>query len=82
MKFTDKQFKNDKVVALSFRKPIYHEADKVAELAEEMCDEIFDLKFQGAFSSSSQDLATSTVSKELEVDEVERDVRQGGQDWG
>ena len=49
MKFTDKQFKNDKVVALSFRKPIYHEADKVAELAEEICDETLYLKFQDVF---------------------------------
>ena len=42
-----------------------------------MCDEIFDLKFQDAFSSSAQDQAASAVAKGLEVDKVECDVHQG-----
>ena len=64
MQLTDKHFKHNNAIALSFRKPISHESDKVAELAEEICDETFDLKFQDALSSSVQDLATSTVAKE------------------
>ena len=77
MQFTNKQFKYNNVLALSFVKPISHEVDKVAELDEEICDETFDLKFQDTFSSSVQDLAASAVAKTLEVDKVECDMHQG-----
>ena len=64
MQFADKNFKRNDSIALSFRKPVFHKVDRIAELAEEICDETFDLKFQDALSSSVQDLATSTVAKE------------------
>ena len=76
MQFTDKQFNHRSAIASSLRKPISHEADEVAKLAEEICDETFGLKFQDTLASSVHDLAASAVAKE--VDKVERDVRQGG----
>ena len=54
-----------------------HKSDKTVEFAEEVCDEHFDLNFTNTFSSSVQDLAASAASKELNVDKVECDVRQG-----
>ena len=45
MKFTDNRFRRDNAIALSFRKPLTHKADKVAQLAEEVCNEIFELNF-------------------------------------
>ena len=42
MKFTDKQFKHSNAMSLSFRNPISHKADRIAELDEENCDEMFD----------------------------------------
>ena len=77
MQFTDKQFKHDNSIALSFRNPISHEACEVAELAEDVCDETFGLKFQDTLAFLVQDLAASSVSKELEVNKVECDVHQG-----
>ena len=65
------------MIALSFKKPISYKADNVAELAEEIYDEMFDLKFQDTFSSSVQDLGASTVAKELEVGKVEHEMHQG-----
>ena len=63
MKFTDKQFEHNNAIALSFRNSISHKADRIAQLAEELCDETFDSKFQDIFSSSVQDLAASAVAK-------------------
>ena len=77
MQFTDEQFKHDNAIASSFRKNISHKVDKVSELAEEICDGMFGLKFQDMFTSSVQDLAASAVAKELEVDRVECDMHQG-----
>ena len=77
MQFSDKYFKHNNAIALVFRKPITHKADKVAELAEKACCEMFDLIFQETFSSLVQDLASSAVPKELEVDKIECDMRQG-----
>ena len=37
MQFTDKQFRHNNLIALYFRKPVSHEPDKVAQLAEEVC---------------------------------------------
>ena len=54
-----------------------HELDKVAQLVEEVFQERFGLDFQDTFSSSDQDLATSTVSKELKVEKVGCVIRQG-----
>ena len=65
MQFTDNKFRHINVIALSFRKPVPHNSDKVAQLAEEVCQEHFELDFQDTFSSSVQDLAASAVSKEL-----------------
>ena len=78
MKLNDKQFKRNGAMVLSFRKNVSHEADKVAELAEENCDETLILKFQDVLASSVKDLAAITVAKELEVDQVECGVHQGG----
>ena len=39
-------------MALALRKPITHEADKVAELAEEVRHEVFGLTFHEFVSSS------------------------------
>ena len=52
MRLTDKDFKHNDAIALAFRNPITHKADEVAELAEELCYEIFGLTFQEIFSSS------------------------------
>ena len=71
MRLSGKDFEHGNATALSFRKSIIHEANKVAELVEKTCCEMFDLEFQEVFSSSVQDLATSAIPKELEVDKVE-----------
>ena len=63
MQFVDYKFCHNNVIALSFRKPVSHKSDKVAELAEEACHEYFELCFQRVFSYSAQDLATSAASK-------------------
>ena len=44
---------------------------------EEACVECFKLDFTPGFSSSTQDLAASAVSKELNVENVECDTHQG-----
>ena len=49
VQFTGKELKYNDAIASSFRKPTSNKADRIAELAEEMCDEVFDLKFQDAF---------------------------------
>ena len=54
MQFSEKDFKHENAIALSFRKPITHKADEVAELAQKSCCETFDLTFQETFSSSVQ----------------------------
>ena len=35
IQFTDNKFRHNNAIALSFRKPVSHESDKVAQLAEE-----------------------------------------------
>ena len=77
MKFTHNKFRHDNVIVLSFRKLVSYESNKVAGLAEEVCHEYFELEFQHTFSSSAQDLAASTVSKELKVEKVECGMHQG-----
>ena len=77
MQFADAKLRHNNVIALSFRKPLYHVAEKVAELAEESCNECFDLDFADVFSSSVQDLTASAVSKELNVEKIECDTHQG-----
>ena len=77
MQFEDTKFRHNDVIALSFRKPLSHEANKVSELAEEACNEFFDLDFTDAFSSSAQDLAASALSKEFNTEKVECDMHQG-----
>ena len=57
--------------------PSLHKADKVAELAEESCDECFDLNCTDVFSTSTKNLSASSVSKELNADKVEYDMCQG-----
>ena len=49
VQFSNKDFKDDYVIALAFRKSITHKADKVAELAEKSRYEIFGLEFQEIF---------------------------------
>ena len=68
MQFADNKFRNNNAIVLSFRKTISQKADKVAQLAEEVWQECFELDFQDVFSSSVQDLATTAASKELKVD--------------
>ena len=63
--FADTKFLHNNMIASSFRNKISHKADKVAELAEKVYTEYFDLDFTDVFSSSVQDLATSAASKEL-----------------
>ena len=75
--FADAKFRHNNVIAFSFRKPFSYEADKVAELAEEASNEHFELDFTCMFSSSVQHLARSASSKELNVEKVECDMRQG-----
>ena len=76
MQFTDNNFRHDDLIASSFRTPSSHKADKVAELAEEVCHECFDSNFTNMFSSSAHDLAASAASKELNVDKLECYVHQ------
>ena len=52
MKFADENVCYDNAIDSSFRKPVSHESDKVAHLAEEFCQECFKLDFQYSFSSS------------------------------
>ena len=42
MQFADAKFRHNNAIALSFRKPLSHKANKVAELKEEACSEFFD----------------------------------------
>ena len=63
MKFSEKYFKHENAMSLSFRKTITHKSDEVAELAEKACCETFDLTFQEKISSSVQCLAPSAVPK-------------------
>ena len=76
MQFIDTKFRHNNVIASSFRKPLSHKADKVAELAAEACTECFDLNFIFFFSSSVQDLSASTGSKEFNVEKLECDMHQ------
>ena len=77
MQFAGNKFRWNNTIALSFRITSSHKADKVAELAEEVCHECFDLNFAKMFYSYVQDLAASTASKELNADKVECYMRQG-----
>ena len=79
MQFADNQSRHDNATSLSFRKPVSHEADKVVQLAEEVCQGCFELNFQDMFLSSVQDLAASVTSKELKVEKVECDMHQCGE---
>ena len=77
MQFADNKFRRDDAIALSFRTPSSHKADKVVQLVEKVWHEHFDLNFTNKFSSSVQDLASSTTSKELYANKVECDMNQG-----
>ena len=67
MQFVDTKFLCNNEISLSFRKPLTHKADKVAELVEEVFLEFFNKEFNNVFSSSVKDLAISAVAKELNV---------------
>ena len=41
VKFVDKDYDCDNVIALAFRKPVTHEVDEVATLAEGVIHEMF-----------------------------------------
>ena len=77
IQFTDKKIRHNNAIASSFRKPVSHESDEIAQLAEEVCQEHFELDFQDKFSSSVQDLIASAASKELRTQKVERGMHQG-----
>ena len=77
MQFADKDLKHNNVIALAFRKPVSHKADNVATLAKEIILECFGCEFIDLFSSAVQDLAASSVTRVLDVDKVECDMRQG-----
>ena len=77
MQFADAKFRQNNVIGLLFRKPSSHEAEKLAELAEEKYTECFDLELNDVFSSHVQGLATSEESKELNEEKVECDTHQG-----
>ena len=77
IQFADNKFRHDSAIALSIKMLSSHKTDKAAELAEELCDECFDLNFTNVFCSSAQDLASSAASKELNVYKVEWDMHQG-----
>ena len=51
MQFSDNKLLHNNAITLLFRKPVSHESNKVAELAEESCHECFELDFQHAISS-------------------------------
>ena len=78
VKVADKDYERDNAVALALRKLGTHASDKVAELAQQVCNEIFGVEFHDTFSCSVQDLAASGIAKELQVDKVEDEVHQGG----
>ena len=77
MQCVDAKFRHNSVIAFSFRTPLSQEAEKVAELSEEVCTECFDLEFNHVFSSSEKDLGASTVAKELNEEKVECYMCQG-----
>ena len=45
MQFADNKFRHNNVIALSFRKPVSHKSDNVAQLVEKVCQEHFELDF-------------------------------------
>ena len=49
MHSADTKFRHNNVIVLSFRKLLSHEYEKVSELAEEACNEYFDLDFADTF---------------------------------
>ena len=77
MHFAENNFCYNDMIALSFRKLLLYVADKEADLAEEGCNEHFELDFTHMFSYSAQDLSASTVSKELNAEKLECDMHQG-----
>ena len=74
MKFEDRIFIHNNCLALSFRKALSSESDKVAELPEEACAEVLDKEFIHIFALSAQDLAARKVGAELNVEKLECDM--------
>ena len=77
MEFADKDCKHGDASALALRKLGAHASNKVAELAQQACDEVFGVEFHDVFLLSAQDLATSAIAKESQVDKVECGTYQG-----
>ena len=67
----------DNVVALSLRKALGRELDKVSELAEKVCTEAIDKEFSEMLTFTVQYLSTRKVSQELNVECVPCGMHQG-----
>ena len=52
MHFVETKFRHNDAITSLFRKPSLHETDKVAELAEEACNECFELEITLLFLPS------------------------------
>ena len=67
MQFSDRMFRHNNVLALSFSKALSSKYDKFSKLAEDTCAEVLDKDFFDIFASLVKDLATSKVVPELNV---------------
>ena len=81
MKFEDKRFSCNNIVALSFSKVLSSKSDTFSELVEEACTLVTDEDFSETLTLSMQYLEAMKVAQELNVECVPCDVYQGDK-WG
>ena len=70
IQFTDRRFRHNNLLALSFSKKLSSKSNKVDELAKESCTEVLDKECVDIFTLSVQDLAAIKVVAELNVERV------------
>ena len=68
MRFTNRRFRLNDVVTLSFRKVLSNESSMISGLVEEVCDKTIDKVLNEKLSKSVQDLAGRKVANKLSVD--------------
>ena len=65
MQFSERRFRHDNLVVLSFRKALSRKSNMTLVLLEEAYDEVIGEGLNESFSQSVQDLAVSKVANEL-----------------
>ena len=68
MQFVDQIFRPNNVVTLYFRKVLSRKAEKVTELAEEVCAEVLDKYLSDMLALLVKDLVVRKVAVELNVE--------------